>query len=493
MLVASALLVQGQLTSVRPPSQCSTLKPGSAHTLKANSSTVHWGYTWSKNKPKLYVQSGDTVSVEMVTHHAGDYYDGMIKGDPGIESIYAWGEKQNINARGATGSGDGVHVLTGPIYMCGAEKGDVLQIDILDLKPRKNPSTGKTFGINAAAWWGYQYRTGWLNKKAREVATIYEIITGKNSEPLYATPSFSFTYGSTPTYTGPLLSCVPANGTMPDASEALAWSNAGYGYAPGKTVPCKNGKQQWDGYQYPGLITTHPTGTESYKIKNKFKVPINIHIGNIGLAQDSDKPVNSIPPMNVGGNMDNRRIGKGATLYLTVANAGALLTMGDAHTAQGDSEFDGTGIETHINGKFKLTLHKAGSSKFPKKLKDLPFPLIENAENYIIQGFSYNGNYLKAADLQPDPANNIFGSGATLDKAFTGAYEMARDWLMATYDYTEDEVISFLTVMCDFQVTQVVDGNWGVHVVIPKFAFEKNTKAYKPKVACGTSTAITCM
>ncbi len=40
-----------------------------------------------------------------------------------------------------------------------------------------------------------------------------------------------------------------------------------------------------------------------------------------------------------------------ATLYLTVAAAGALLTMGDAHSAQGDSEFDGTGIETHVNGK----------------------------------------------------------------------------------------------------------------------------------------------
>ena len=70
---------------------------------------------------------------------------------------------------------------------------------------------------------------------------------------------------------------------------------------------------------------------------------------------------------------------------MTVANAGALLTMGDAHTAQGDSEFDGTGIETHINGKFKLTLHKAGSASIPKKLKNLSFPLIENAENYIIQ------------------------------------------------------------------------------------------------------------
>ena len=58
--------------------------------------------------------------------------------------------------------------------------------------------------------------------------------------------------------------------------QALAWSNAGYGYAPGKTVPCKNGKQQWDGYQYPGLITTHPTGTESYAIKNKFKVGVGL-------------------------------------------------------------------------------------------------------------------------------------------------------------------------------------------------------------------------
>lgn len=48
--------------------------------------------------------------------------------------------------------------------------------------------------------------------------------------------------------------------------------------------------------------------------------------------------------------MDNRRVEKGATLYLPVQVAGALLSMGDAHTAQGDSELDGTGIETSING-----------------------------------------------------------------------------------------------------------------------------------------------
>ena len=76
-------------------------------------------------------------------------------GDPGLEDIYNWtASGQNVNMRGAVGGGQGVHVLTGPIWVCGAEPGDVLQVDILDLTPRKNPSTGKTFGSNAAANWG---------------------------------------------------------------------------------------------------------------------------------------------------------------------------------------------------------------------------------------------------------------------------------------------------------------------------------------------------
>jgi hypothetical protein len=51
-----------------------------------------------------------------------------------------------------------VHIMTGPIHVCGAEPGDVLQVDILDLWPRKNPKSGKTYGVNAAASWGYQWR-----------------------------------------------------------------------------------------------------------------------------------------------------------------------------------------------------------------------------------------------------------------------------------------------------------------------------------------------
>lgn len=92
-----------------------------------------------------------------------------------------------------------------------------------------------------------------------------------------------------------------------------------------------------EGIYYSGLITSHPTGTEDYSIRGKFRVPINLHIGNIGLAPKYDRTVDSVPPMMSGGNMDDRRIGKGASLFLPVQVKGALLSAGDAHASQGDS------------------------------------------------------------------------------------------------------------------------------------------------------------
>jgi acetamidase/formamidase len=60
----------------------------------------------------------------------------------------------------------GVHVLTGPIFVEGAEPGDVLKVEILDLVPRVNPD-GKTFGSNAAAWWGYHARANKVSRSVR--------------------------------------------------------------------------------------------------------------------------------------------------------------------------------------------------------------------------------------------------------------------------------------------------------------------------------------
>jgi len=65
-----------------------------------------------------------------------------------------------------------------------------------------------------------------------------------------------------------------------------------------------------------------------------------MHIGCMGLAPESHSYVDSIPPLPTGGNLDNRRIGVDTTMYYPVEVAGGLLSMGDAHAAQGDSELD---------------------------------------------------------------------------------------------------------------------------------------------------------
>ena len=72
------------------------------HYLPANADTVHWGYFSKLLKPQLEVDSGDYITIEAVTHHAGDDTERMVKGDPGVESIYLWTkEKKGVNRRGA--------------------------------------------------------------------------------------------------------------------------------------------------------------------------------------------------------------------------------------------------------------------------------------------------------------------------------------------------------------------------------------------------------
>jgi acetamidase/formamidase len=63
--------------------------------------------------------------------------------------------------------------------------------------------------------------------------------------------------------------------------------------------------------------------------------------------------VDSIPPSYTGGNIDNWRIGKGATMYYSVAVEGGLLSVGDSHASQADSELCGTAIECALNGTFR--------------------------------------------------------------------------------------------------------------------------------------------
>jgi acetamidase/formamidase len=387
-------------------------------------------------------------------------WDKMIKGDAGMESIYEWDEDgANEPFRGATGGGDGVHILTGPIFVNGAEPGDILKVEILGLKARKNPE-GKAFGSNAAAWWGFQARTDKTDGTPfhagsftgtpgvnDEVVTIYEIKDEAGGS--FAVPSYQFEW---PTITDP-------EGEVRD-----------YIAFPGTCVP-----HDPHGSTIPSSDIANAGWKKSAPIKYyddpfQAKIPVNYHIGCMGLPPASHDAVDSIPPMPTGGNLDNKRIGVGTTMYYPVEVAGALLSMGDAHTAQGDSELDGTGIETSITGDFKITVIKAAD--FNDWQKVLDFPLGETKDSFIVHGFTET-DYLETFADNP---GDIYGA-SSIDKAMMNAYTQTRKFLMHAYGVTEIEANTLITQAVDFGMTQLVDGNWGVHSVIPKKVFEAGLKS----------------
>lgn len=411
----------------------------SYHHLPATADTVHWGYFSKKLKPQVEIESGDFITIETLTHHAADDLERMVKGDPGAESVYLWTkDKKGVNRRGAgpedaslfgrgAGEGLGVHICTGPVFVRGAAPGDVLEVRIIDVAPRPcaNPKfSGKAFGSNAAAWWGFHYKDLITEPKPREVITIYEV----------------------------------------DATGTRNWAQAVYNFQwTPQTDPFGVVHKTID---YPGVPVDHATVKENHGILKGVRIPIRPHFGVIGLAPKEADIVDSIPPSYTGGNIDNWRIGKGATMYYPVAVEGALLSAGDPHASQGDSEMCGTAIECSLTGTFQLILHKkADLAGTP--LEQLDYPMLETQNEWLVHGFSF-ANYL--AELGPKAQSEIYGK-SSVDLALRDAFRKMRHFLMTTKKLSEDEAISLITVGCDFGITQVVDGNWGVHAVIRKDIF----------------------
>ena len=435
------MLLAGPTAAVAaPPAACATPpKASQHHHIPANAETVHWGY-FSKNlKPVLAVHSGDLVTIETLTHHANDDAERMIKGDPGAESVFGWTkDKKNVDRRGAgpmdasvygrgAGEGFGVHILTGPIYVCGAEPGDILEVRILDARPRPsgNPKyKGKSFGSNAAAWWGYHYKDLIEDPKPREVITIYEVET--DGETDWAQAIYNFRW-------------VPQTDPFGVVHEII---------------------------DYPGVPVDHSIIKEKHGILKGVRIPLRLHFGTLGLAPDEQDIVDSIPPSNFGGNIDDWRIGKGGTMYYPVAVEGALLSAGDSHAAQGDSELAGTAIEMSLTGVFQLVLRKK-KDQAGTILEGLDFPLLETKTEWVVHGFSF-ANYL--AELGDKAQQEIY-SKSSIDLAMRDAFRKMRRFLMTTRGLSEDEAISLMSIAVDFGVTQVVDGNWGVHATIKKAIF----------------------
>src|SRR5258705_4712756 len=189
---AAASLLTPVLSSMSSAQAQPGMVPGTKnhYYVPATDKTVHWGYFSKLLAPQVEVSSGDFVTIEALTHHANDDAERMVRGDPGAESVFYWDkQRKGVDRRGAgpmqptlfgrgAGEGLGVHICTGPVAVREAEPGDILEVRIIDVQPRPcaNPQhKGKSFGSNAAAWWGFHYKDLLTEPKPREVITIYEV------------------------------------------------------------------------------------------------------------------------------------------------------------------------------------------------------------------------------------------------------------------------------------------------------------------------------
>lgn len=410
------------------------------HHLPVDASRIHWGYFSRSLPPQVEIASGDTITIETLTQHASDAPDVMITGDAGAEAVFGWTrEKKNVDRRGAgpmdasvfgrgAGEGFGVHICTGPVAVKGAQPGDVLEVRILDIVPRasRNPDhVGRVFGSSVAAWWGYHYNEFLGGLKPREVVTIYEIFD--DAEMPHARALYSY-----------------------------RWEPQTDPFGVVHTT-----------YDYPGVPVAPATIKRRHAVLDDIRIPLRPHFGVIAVAPREVDFVDSVPPSYFGGNLDNWRLGKGATVYLPVSVPGALLSVGDPHAAQGDGELSGTAIECSMTGTFEVILHKKADLA-GRPFADLSYPLIETETDWVLTGFSHP-NYL--AEFGAQGQSQVY-TKSSLDLAMKDAFRKMRRFLMNVKGLSEDEAIALMSAAVDFGVTQVVDGNWGVHAIVSKRLFQ---------------------
>jgi acetamidase/formamidase len=211
---------------------------------------------------------------------------------------------------------------------------------------------------------------------------------------------------------------------------------------------CSNTAGALFAYDYPGTYSTpgritDTKGCDCVPALTGFRVPTRPHLGTAGVAPNEQGRVSTVPPGRHGGNIDNWRIGAGATMFYPIAVDGALFSVGDPHISQGDGEISGTAIEASLDVLMQIVLRK-----------DLhfPSPLLETHDEWIVHGF--------------DPDLNLAMRAASLEMLHL---------LTEVHGVSRDDAYSLMSVAVDFTVTQVVDGRQGVHARVPRAIFPKRT------------------
>jgi acetamidase/formamidase len=332
IVLAAAALSAGQVPKPR------------THRLEATPETVAYGYYWSEAKPALKIASGDIIDVDTLLTNSPN---GLQRAGVPPEKIQA-SLKAIVSEVTGDRRGPGGHILTGPVFVEGAEPGDVLEVKVLS--------------IDLPIDYGYNGCSGFIPSNCDR--------------------------------------SLPAKIFQLDRKAMTAEFK-------------------------PGIV-----------------VPLAPFFGSMGVAPAPELGrVSSNPPGRHAGNLDNRELVAGTTLFIPVFAPGALFEIGDGHAAQGDGEVDQTAVETSLRGRLQLTVRKD---------MKLVWPRAETATDYI-----------------------SMGTDEDLKVATTVAIQEMVDFLAATKGLTKHEAYQLTSIAGHVAITQLVDRPvYGVHVKMPRSVFK---------------------
>jgi acetamidase/formamidase len=311
------------------------LQPGKGpihgrHYLPSLPDQVRWGYLPSvTSQPVLRMRSGETVTIDTVSHEGILEDQGRdpvgyfaTHGVPATQVLAdAIAVARDYDRTPRNFDVDGPHVVTGPIYVDGAEPGDVLKVEMLSMLPR----------------------------------VPYGVISSRHGK------------GALPRLAG---GAVPAGITEAEIMPPVGTDGRAtgdptrYGNVSIFT-PVRAGRR--------GLTGVLPRGS-----RGSVAFPLRPFMGIMGVAFAAADgltapALNSIPPTLGGGNIDINLLGVGSVFYLPVFAEGALFHVGDPHLAMGNGEVALTAVEGSLRGTFRLTVCKAGSADAPSVAYRYPF------------------------------------------------------------------------------------------------------------------------
>ena len=168
------------------------------------------------------------------------------------------------------------------------------------------------------------------------------------------------------------------------------------------------------------------TGATEVSFNEDITIPLAPFAGVMGVAPDTDSMLVTIPPRANGGNMDNRHMIAGTTVYFPVQVEGALFSIGDAHAAQGDGEVSGSAIETPMRIVFEVEVME--------NTRGMVEPQYESDDYYAVTGFA-----------------------TTIDEAARKATRYMIDYLVAEHGLTREEAYVLCSIAGDMKISETVD------------------------------------